>query len=95
VTTPRAPSRHAAETRTLATCPPDVGLVVDAVTGDPVRRRRLAELGVRRGAAVRVLSRTAGGGRIVAAGAARIALDGATARDVAVVAVADVRAEGQ
>ncbi len=42
---------------------------------DPPRVRRLAELGLRAGAEVRVLVRTSGGGRVVALGDDRIALD--------------------
>ena len=41
---------------------------------------RLARLGLRVGAEVTVLSRTAGGGRIVAVGTARIGLDRDTSR---------------
>ncbi len=46
--------------------------------------RRLAELGLRAGARVRVLLDTVGGGRVVAIGAGRIALDGATCRRIPV-----------
>lgn len=47
---------------------------------NPAPRRRLAELGLRPGAVVTVLRRTAGHGRIVAVAGSRIALDAATAR---------------
>lgn len=47
---------------------------------EPARSRRLAELGLRAGARVTVLHRSAGGGRILAVGDARIALDRATLR---------------
>lgn len=47
---------------------------------DPDRVRRLAELGLRAGAEVVVLHRTAGRGRVVAVGDTRIALDLATLR---------------
>lgn len=40
--------------------------------------RRLAELGLREGAAVRTVQRTPGGGRVVAIGDTRLALDRAT-----------------
>lgn len=45
---------------------------------DATVTRRLAELGLREGAIVTVLYRTAGGGRIVAVDGARIALDRST-----------------
>jgi FeoA domain len=41
---------------------------------------RLAQLGLRAGAAVTVLARTAGGGRLVGIGTARIGLDRDTSR---------------
>jgi ferrous iron transport protein A len=45
---------------------------------DSTRNRRLAELGLRAGVDVVVLCRTAGGGRVIAVGDGRIALDRAT-----------------
>lgn len=48
---------------------------VTSVQGQASIRRRLAEMGVRSGSHVRVLYRTTGGGRVVAVGGARIALD--------------------
>lgn len=48
-----------------------LGTVADP---DPARVRRLAELGLRPGVRVRVLRRTAGGGRIVAIGDDRVAV---------------------
>lgn len=53
------------------------------------RRRRLAELGLRPGATVRVLHRSAGGGRVLAVGALRIAVDRPTLRLVDVIGPAD------
>lgn len=50
-------------------------------------RLRLAELGLRVGAVVTVVSRTAGGGRLVGLGTSRIALDRATTRRLAVEAL--------
>jgi Fe2+ transport system protein FeoA len=41
---------------------------------------RLAQLGLRSGAAVVVLARTAGGGRVVGVGTTRVGLDRTTAR---------------
>ncbi len=57
---------------------------VTTVGGNPGVVRRLAELGLRRGTAVRVLSRNAGGGATLALGTGRIALDRAVLRDIAV-----------
>jgi ferrous iron transport protein A len=50
--------------------------------------RRLAELGLRPGTVVTVLRRTAGGGRVVAVGAARVALGREMLRALAVSAAA-------
>ncbi len=52
-----------------------------------VARRRLAELGLRAGATVEVVHRTAGGGRVVAVAGSRIALDRATAHGIQVLVV--------
>jgi ferrous iron transport protein A len=52
---------------------------------DPTRLR-LAELGLRPGVVVRVLTRTPGGGRVLGVGAGRIAVDRSTARALRVVA---------
>ncbi len=46
--------------------------------------RRLAELGVRAGERVQVMHRTAGGGRLLAVGDTRIAVDRQTARSIPV-----------
>ncbi|GAB2933531.1 hypothetical protein GCM10027047_32470 [Rhodococcus aerolatus] len=57
------------------------------VTGSglsPARVRRLAELGIRTGQPVQVLGRTAGGGRLLAVGDARVAVDRSTARGIEV-----------
>jgi len=47
-------------------------------------RLRLAELGLRAGAVITVLARTAGGGRLLGIGTSRIAVDRATAQLLAV-----------
>ncbi len=78
---------------TLATVP--VGQRVRLTEPDPAtvpasRARRLAELGLRAGATVEVLARTAGGGRIVAVGAGRIALDRTMTRRLAVVGLSEL-----
>jgi len=62
----------------------DVRLTALAVA-DPTRLR-LAELGLRPGVMVRVLTITPGGGRVLGVGAGRVALDRATSRAVRVVA---------
>lgn len=46
--------------------------------------RRLAELGLRPGADVAVMRRTAGGGRLLAIGHARMAVDAGTLRSLSV-----------
>ncbi len=48
--------------------------VTDAATAPAALRRRLAEMGLRAGARVRTMQKTAGGGRIVDVAGARIAL---------------------
>lgn len=55
--------------------------------GGVSRPLRLAELGLRRGVSFRVLRVTAGGGRIVGIGGARVAMDFRTCRRLAVVPV--------
>jgi ferrous iron transport protein A len=52
---------------------------------DDATRRRLRELGLSLGARVRVVQRGAFGGRVVAVGADRFALDGRTCRSLEVV----------
>ena len=61
---------------------------------DPARVRRLAELGLRPGAKVRVLRRTAGGGRVVAIGDDRVALARSVLAGIAVVADGDAAEAG-
>ena len=68
--------------------------LLDAAIGTPVElgqpevpaalRLRLAEIGIRRGQVVSAMRRTTGGGRVVAVGRARIALDRATCRSIMV-----------
>lgn len=59
----------------LATCALREKLTVARTDMAPAYRRRLASLGIRPGAVVSVLSATAGGGRVLAVGTSRIALD--------------------
>ena len=65
---------------TLDTTPTGRLSRISAVEGTD--RLRLAELGLRVGALVTVVRRTAGGGRLLALGVDRIAVDRATARRV-------------
>lgn len=51
---------------------------------DPVTRQRLLHHGIMPGAAVTVLQRTSGGGRIIALGRTRIALDPKVVAGVAI-----------
>ncbi len=57
---------------------------VDTVSLERRDRLRLAELGIRPGVAVTVVGRTSGGGRLLAFGTSRVALDRTTARQVTV-----------
>ena len=59
---------------TLASAPCGVPLVLGQADLPVARRLRLAELGLRAGATVTVLRRTAGGGRIIGVGDARVAV---------------------
>ncbi len=72
---------------TLAECPADADLRVVGVALDPAVRLRMREIGVHDGAVVRVWRRSAFGGRVVAVGSSRIALDAGTARRVHVEAL--------
>jgi ferrous iron transport protein A len=58
----------------LGSAPLDTPLTLVAIDGPVGNRRRLATLGLREGAAFRLISRTIGGGRIVLVGGSRIAL---------------------
>jgi ferrous iron transport protein A len=58
--------------------------VLGAPQVPPAMARRLAELGLRAGEPVEVLHRTAGGGRLLAVGDTRIAIDRQTARSLPV-----------
>ena len=69
---------------TLDHAPVGVALFVRSAGGSDALRRRLAELGIRAGEQVRVLHRTAGGGRVLAVADTRIALSRAVLRGVEV-----------
>ncbi|WP_114046137.1 FeoA family protein [Acidipropionibacterium virtanenii] len=59
----------------LASCVVDEERVLVRAEGDLRMRRRLAALGLRRGAPVTLMMRTAGGGAVVSVAGSRIALD--------------------
>jgi ferrous iron transport protein A len=63
-------------------CPLDTDVRVRAVRVASDAALRMRELGLRPGGTVRVIQRAAFGGRVVATGAGRLALDGATAARV-------------
>ncbi|MGN6608623.1 MAG: FeoA domain-containing protein [Jatrophihabitans sp.] len=67
------------DTSTLAGTAPGVPVRLASVDLTGPVRLRLAEFGLRRGALVTVLSRAAGGGRVVGVDGNRIALDRGTA----------------
>lgn len=70
--------------RTLAGCRAGDTVIVDGIDLDERHRFRLMELGLRAGVIIRVVQRSGFGGRVVARGPERIALDGGTARAISV-----------
>ncbi len=68
---------------TLHEAPIGAAIEVADTSAHP-RARRLAELGLRRGAEIEVLRRTSGGGRLLGIGTARLAIDRGTAVSVLV-----------
>jgi Fe2+ transport system protein FeoA len=71
------------DARPLASVPPGTAGRLDLGGLPRTAGLRLAQLGLRAGAAVTVLARTAGGGRLVAVGTTRIGLDRDTSRRLA------------
>jgi ferrous iron transport protein A len=69
---------------TLDDVPPGLSVVVQQPHLDSAYTRRLAELGIRVGASVSVLMRTAGGGGVITVDDSRIALDSRTLRQIPV-----------
>ena len=65
---------------TLCDCPRAMRVVVDGIDLDDRHRFRLCEIGLAPGAGLRVMQRSAFGGRVVAFGNERVAVDGGTAR---------------
>ena len=82
---PRVRHYDAVSSTTLKDVPAQSLVVFGCPRVDAVRARRLAELGLRAGARIRVLIHTAGGGRLVAVGDSRIALDRHTASQLLIV----------
>jgi ferrous iron transport protein A len=70
--------------QTLDYVPPGLPVVVQRPHLDSTHRRRLAELGIRSGASVSVLMRTAGGAGVITVDDSRIALDSRTLRQIPV-----------
>lgn len=71
--------------RTLTDVPTGSSGVLGAPRVTATQLRRLAELGIREGVRVVVLLKTSGGGRVLAVGDDRIALDSGTLRHLPVV----------
>lgn len=69
---------------TLRDCPRAMRVVVDGIDLDERHRFRLCEIGLAPGAGLWVVQRGAFGGRVIAFGDERVAVDGATARAVRV-----------
>lgn len=69
---------------TLRDCPRAMRVVVDGIDLDERHRFRLCEIGLAPGTGLRVVQRGAFGGRVIAFGDERVAVDGATARAVRV-----------
>lgn len=69
------PGSDASADEPLASCPVEEQRVLLRAEGDLRMRRRLAALGLRRGAPVTLMMRTAGGGAVVSVAGSRIALD--------------------
>ena len=78
----------------LDAAPTGTTVTVDSSAGSsPALTRRLAELGVRVGASVRIQSRTSGGGAILAIGDDRVAVSRRLLRGVVVHAQQGVSAD--
>ena len=71
----------------LGSCIVGADVEVVDVCAPPTARLRMREVGLRVGSVVRVTQQGPFGGRVVAVGASRIAVDGATASRIAVRAV--------
>ncbi|RSX55841.1 Ferrous iron transport protein A [Bifidobacterium dolichotidis] len=67
---------------TVRDCPLHVDATITGIRLDPQHRFRMLELGLRVGTTIRVTQRSNAGGRVVARGPERIALDGQTAASI-------------
>ncbi|HJD87834.1 MAG TPA: ferrous iron transport protein A [Bifidobacterium animalis] len=67
---------------TLETCPLNTDVVIRDIALDERHRFRMLELGLRDGVTVRAVQKSNFGGRVVAKGTERIALDESTARSI-------------
>ena len=74
----------------LSLCPVGSAVVVRSLDLDPGERTRLAELGIREDAVVHVIRCAAFGGRVIAVGADRFAIDGRTCACIDVTPMTDV-----
>lgn len=77
-----------APTTTLDRAPLGAGLLLTTTHPDPGVARRLASLGLRRGARVSLVQKLAGGGRIVSVNGGRIAVDAGVLAGLSAEAVA-------
>lgn len=84
--TPHDPEREP-EALTAETCPVRQDMTITEIRMDARHRLRMLELGIRVGAVTRVTQRSNFGGRVLAVGTGRIAIDGATARSIVVTPV--------
>ena len=84
MSTSRAVRDAANPTMTLHDCPLNARVVVDGIDLDDRHRFRLCEIGLAPGTGLRVVQRSAFGGRVIAFGNERVAVDGGTARAVRV-----------
>ncbi|RBP99028.1 FeoA family protein [Bifidobacterium xylocopae] len=71
-------------TESLRTCPLGVDMEICRIDLSSAYRFRLRELGFREHERIRVIQKANFGGRVVAHGTERIAVDGATARHILV-----------
>ncbi|NEG69337.1 FeoA family protein [Bifidobacterium choloepi] len=77
---------------TVRTAPLGVDVVIESIGLDERHRFRMLELGLRSGTVVRVIQKANFGGRVVAKGYERIAIDGKTAAAIGVAVAHDAHA---
>ncbi|BDR53828.1 hypothetical protein KIM372_17350 [Bombiscardovia nodaiensis] len=81
-TSPKKVTSLTSMTDSLRTCPLGVDIEICRIDLGEAYRFRLGELGFREHETIRVIQKANFGGRVVAHGSERIALDGATARHI-------------